>query len=65
MTTPWTVSLGDVALERPRAGGVFDRASSRRHIWRRRYDAFPFNAYYEEALAPVIDGAGYRLELSG
>ncbi|MFY9627353.1 MAG: molybdopterin-dependent oxidoreductase [Methylocystis sp.] len=26
---------------------------------------FPFNAYYEEALAPVIDGAGYRLELSG
>jgi DMSO/TMAO reductase YedYZ molybdopterin-dependent catalytic subunit len=26
---------------------------------------FPFNAYYEEALAPVIDGADYRLELSG
>lgn len=26
---------------------------------------FPFNAYYEEALAPVIDGATYRLELSG
>jgi DMSO/TMAO reductase YedYZ molybdopterin-dependent catalytic subunit len=26
---------------------------------------FPFNAYYEEALAPVIDGASYRLELSG
>jgi DMSO/TMAO reductase YedYZ molybdopterin-dependent catalytic subunit len=26
---------------------------------------FPFNAYYEEALAPVIDGASYRLSLSG
>jgi DMSO/TMAO reductase YedYZ molybdopterin-dependent catalytic subunit len=26
---------------------------------------FPFNAYYEEALAPVIDGADYKLELSG
>ncbi len=26
---------------------------------------FPFNAYYEEALAPVIDGANYRLNLSG
>jgi DMSO/TMAO reductase YedYZ molybdopterin-dependent catalytic subunit len=26
---------------------------------------FPFNAYYEEALAPVIDGTDYRLELSG
>jgi DMSO/TMAO reductase YedYZ molybdopterin-dependent catalytic subunit len=26
---------------------------------------FPFNAYYEEALAPIIDGADYRLELSG
>lgn len=26
---------------------------------------FPFNAYYEEALAPVIDGDDYRLELSG
>ncbi len=26
---------------------------------------FPFNAYYEEALSPVIDGSDYRLELSG
>lgn len=26
---------------------------------------FPFNAFYEEALAPVIDGDAYRLELSG
>jgi DMSO/TMAO reductase YedYZ molybdopterin-dependent catalytic subunit len=26
---------------------------------------FPFNAYYEEALAPRIDGASYRLELAG
>ncbi len=26
---------------------------------------FPFNAYYEEALAPVIDGGSYRLQLSG
>ncbi len=26
---------------------------------------FPFNAYYEEALAPVIDGESYRLNLSG
>ncbi|WP_457795677.1 molybdopterin-dependent oxidoreductase [Methylocystis sp. S23] len=26
---------------------------------------FPFNAYYEEALAPKIDGASYRLALSG
>jgi len=26
---------------------------------------FPFNAYYEEILAPVIDGEYYRLELSG
>lgn len=26
---------------------------------------FPFNAYYEEALAPVVDGASYRLALSG
>jgi DMSO/TMAO reductase YedYZ molybdopterin-dependent catalytic subunit len=26
---------------------------------------FPFNAYYEEALAPVIDGQSYRLGLSG
>lgn len=26
---------------------------------------FPFNAFYEEALAPVIDGASYRLSLSG
>ncbi len=26
---------------------------------------FPFNAYYEEALAPVIDGASYRLQLAG
>jgi DMSO/TMAO reductase YedYZ molybdopterin-dependent catalytic subunit len=26
---------------------------------------FPFNAYYEEALAPVIDGTDYRLKLSG
>jgi DMSO/TMAO reductase YedYZ molybdopterin-dependent catalytic subunit len=26
---------------------------------------FPFNAYYEEALAPVIDGTDYRLALSG
>lgn len=26
---------------------------------------FPFNAYYEEPLAPVIDGAYYKLELSG
>jgi DMSO/TMAO reductase YedYZ molybdopterin-dependent catalytic subunit len=26
---------------------------------------FPFNAYYDESEAPVIDGADYRLELSG
>jgi DMSO/TMAO reductase YedYZ molybdopterin-dependent catalytic subunit len=26
---------------------------------------FPFNAFYPEARAPVIDGAAYRLELSG
>ena len=26
---------------------------------------FPFNAYYEESAAPVIDGNSYRLELSG
>jgi DMSO/TMAO reductase YedYZ molybdopterin-dependent catalytic subunit len=26
---------------------------------------FPFNAYYEEALAPVVNGDKYRLELSG
>ncbi len=26
---------------------------------------FPFNAYYEAALAPVIDGSTYRLSLSG
>ncbi len=26
---------------------------------------FPFNAYYEAALAPVIDGATYKLSLSG
>jgi DMSO/TMAO reductase YedYZ molybdopterin-dependent catalytic subunit len=26
---------------------------------------FPFNAYYEEALAPVIDGESYALGLSG
>jgi DMSO/TMAO reductase YedYZ molybdopterin-dependent catalytic subunit len=26
---------------------------------------FPFNAYYEEAQAPVIDGASYRLSLAG
>jgi DMSO/TMAO reductase YedYZ molybdopterin-dependent catalytic subunit len=26
---------------------------------------FPFNAFYEEALAPVIDGADFRLKLSG
>ena len=26
---------------------------------------FPFNAYYEEALAPVIDGESYRLKLAG
>jgi DMSO/TMAO reductase YedYZ molybdopterin-dependent catalytic subunit len=26
---------------------------------------FPFNAFYEEALAPVVDGASYRLTLSG
>jgi DMSO/TMAO reductase YedYZ molybdopterin-dependent catalytic subunit len=26
---------------------------------------FPFNAFYEEALAPVIDGESYRLQLSG
>lgn len=26
---------------------------------------FPFNAYYEEALAPAIDGETYRLALSG
>lgn len=26
---------------------------------------FPFNAFYEEALAPVIAGADYRLRLSG
>ena len=26
---------------------------------------FPFNAYYEEALAPIIDGESYRLALSG
>ena len=28
-------------------------------------DPFPFNAYYEEALAPVIDASDYRLKLSG
>ncbi len=26
---------------------------------------FPFNAFYEEKLAPVVDGDGYRLQLSG
>ena len=26
---------------------------------------FPFNAFYEEPLAPVVDGASYRLALSG
>jgi DMSO/TMAO reductase YedYZ molybdopterin-dependent catalytic subunit len=26
---------------------------------------FPFNAFYEEKLAPAIDGADYRLKLSG
>jgi len=26
---------------------------------------FPFNAYYEEPLAPTVDAAGWRLELSG
>lgn len=26
---------------------------------------FPFNAFYEQALAPVIDGESYRLQLSG
>jgi DMSO/TMAO reductase YedYZ molybdopterin-dependent catalytic subunit len=26
---------------------------------------FPFNAYYEEKLAPVVEGADYRLALSG
>lgn len=26
---------------------------------------FPFNAYYEEALAPVVKSEGYRLALSG
>lgn len=26
---------------------------------------FPFNAYYEEPLAPVLDGESYRLQLSG
>lgn len=26
---------------------------------------FPFNAYYEEARAPVVDGNAYKLELSG
>ncbi|WP_442755554.1 molybdopterin-dependent oxidoreductase [Methylocystis sp. JAN1] len=26
---------------------------------------FPFNAFYEEKLAPVIDGGGYRLRISG
>ncbi len=26
---------------------------------------FPFNAYYDEAFAPVIDGDAYRLQLSG
>lgn len=26
---------------------------------------FPFNAYYEEALAPVVNGESYRLSLSG
>jgi DMSO/TMAO reductase YedYZ molybdopterin-dependent catalytic subunit len=26
---------------------------------------FPFNAYYEEAKAPVVDGASYALEVSG
>jgi DMSO/TMAO reductase YedYZ molybdopterin-dependent catalytic subunit len=26
---------------------------------------FPFNAFYDESLAPVIDGADYRLEVSG
>jgi len=28
-------------------------------------DPFPFNAYYEEAKAPEIDGATWRLELAG
>jgi DMSO/TMAO reductase YedYZ molybdopterin-dependent catalytic subunit len=28
-------------------------------------EPFPFNAYYEEPLAPVIDGANFRLHLSG
>ena len=26
---------------------------------------FPFNAYYEEPLAPVVDGSSYKLALSG
>jgi len=26
---------------------------------------FPFNAYYREDEAPIVDGAGFRLELSG
>lgn len=26
---------------------------------------FPFNAYYEEALAPILDGESYRLTLAG
>lgn len=26
---------------------------------------FPFNAYYEEPLAPVVNGENYRLSLSG
>jgi DMSO/TMAO reductase YedYZ molybdopterin-dependent catalytic subunit len=28
-------------------------------------EPFPFNAYYDESEAPVIDGGDYRLELSG
>jgi DMSO/TMAO reductase YedYZ molybdopterin-dependent catalytic subunit len=28
-------------------------------------EPFPFNAYYDESETPVIDGANYRLELSG
>jgi DMSO/TMAO reductase YedYZ molybdopterin-dependent catalytic subunit len=28
-------------------------------------DPFPFNAFYPEADAPIVDGSSYRLELSG
>jgi DMSO/TMAO reductase YedYZ molybdopterin-dependent catalytic subunit len=28
-------------------------------------EPFPFNAYYDESEAPIIDGSAYRLELSG